>query len=193
MESIQRREALKRVSAIMGGALAAPTVVGILNGCAAKPELSWIPKFFSEDQARIITTVSDIILPKTDTPSASELGVPGYVEEIVSLIMDADRQKQFMDGLSEWEKECESSMGDKFNDLSAADQSIFVNDQHDKIQGKRIAPDERPFIWKIKEIVVAGYFTTEVGMTQILQYVQTPTRYDACISVEEAGGRAWGT
>ncbi len=192
-ENIHRREALKRVSMIMGGALAAPTVLSVMQGCTPQTELTWQPEFFTEDQARTITSVADIILPKTDTPAASELGVPAFIEDIVSNVMKDEDRQAFMTKLEEWNEQSRKDKGETFNDLSSDDQKAFVEDQHSTIKGKFIPPGQRPFIWEIKELVITGYFLTEVAMNQVLQYIAIPTRYDACISLEEAGGKTWAT
>jgi hypothetical protein len=42
----------------------------------------------------------------------------------------------------------------------------------------------------MKELAVLGYFTSEVGMTQALQYVEAPGRYDPCVPYK-AGERDW--
>jgi hypothetical protein len=47
---MDRREALKRTAWIMGGAVSAPAIMGILKGCAAKPTIDWTPVFLSSDQ-----------------------------------------------------------------------------------------------------------------------------------------------
>ena len=95
MKNIDRREALRRSAYLLGGTLMAPTVAGILKGCAPKPELTWTPSFFTEDQARMVTTIADIIMPKTDTPAASELGIPGFIEEMVSVVYKAEDRDEF--------------------------------------------------------------------------------------------------
>ena len=163
----------------------------MLQGCTATPELGWEPTFFISDQAKLITRISDIILPETDTPSASSLGVPGFIESIVSKVMDGEEQFDFMSKMDVFEKECVASTGSPFNELTEEGQMAFVTEKHAEIEGKSLPSEERPFIWKLKELVIAGYFTTEVGATQVLQYIQIPAEYKACISVEEAGGKTW--
>ena len=45
---MDRRDAVKRVGLLMGGAVSAPALAAILNGCAPKSEpLAWQPSFFS--------------------------------------------------------------------------------------------------------------------------------------------------
>ncbi len=201
MESIDRREALKRTSLLMGGALAAPTILSILQGCSARPGLNWEPSFFSESQARLVMQLAEIILPETDTPGAKSLGVPKFIEDVVSLVMNEEQQTKFIANLDSFESECEELMGETFLDLSQEKQMEFFAKKHSEIEGEvesstsfvnpTFVPGDRPLIWDLKEITLAGYFTTEVGATQVLQHVLIPGEYKACISLEEAGGRSW--
>ena len=80
---MDRREALKRTAWIMGGAVSAPAIMGILKGCAAKPTIDWTPVFLSSDQGVLVSQVAEIIIPKTDTPGAKDVGVPGFIDQIL--------------------------------------------------------------------------------------------------------------
>lgn len=196
MENIKRREALKRTAWVMGGVLSAPTIAGILNGCTPKPDLTWTPSFFNEDQARVVMQVAEGILPETGTPGAKTLGVPGFIEEMVSTVYDEGRRKQFMVGLTAFEKECKEKMGDGFVSLSAEKQAEFLKQKNDEIKGLYFKRGEygRPFFWMVKELTIVGYYTTEYGTTQALQYQAIPVEYKGCIPVSEAGnGKVWAT
>ena len=54
---MDRREALKRTALLMGGAVSAPAILGILKGCTAKPSIDWKPVFLSSDQGILVTQV----------------------------------------------------------------------------------------------------------------------------------------
>ena len=47
-----------------------------------------------------------------------------------------------------------------------------------------------PFYRQLKELTVAGYYTSEVGATQELQWLPAPGRYEADVPLSEVG-RAW--
>jgi hypothetical protein len=51
---MDRREALRRTALLMGGVVSAPAIMGVLQGCKAKPGLAWKPVFINEDQATIV-------------------------------------------------------------------------------------------------------------------------------------------
>ena len=48
-----------------------------------------------------------------------------------------------------------------------------------------------PFFRQLKELTLAGYYTSEAGATQELQWLASPGRWDADATLAEAGGRAW--
>ena len=53
---------------------------------------------------------------------------------------------------------------------------------------------KRPFILMMKELTMLGFFTSEPGATQVLQYVPVPGAYKGCVPLSEAGnGRTWAT
>ena len=47
-----------------------------------------------------------------------------------------------------------------------------------------------PFFRQLKELTLAGYYTSEVGATEELQWQASPGRYDADVPLSEVG-RAW--
>ena len=45
-----------------------------------------------------------------------------------------------------------------------------------------------------KELTLLGFFTSEPGATQVLQYEPVPGAYHGCIPIAEAGnGKQWAT
>ena len=50
--------------------------------------------------------------------------------------------------------------------------------------------DALPFFRQLKELTLAGYYTSEVGATQELQWIAAPGRYDPDVPLSDVG-RAW--
>ncbi|MGI9262739.1 MAG: gluconate 2-dehydrogenase subunit 3 family protein, partial [Woeseiaceae bacterium] len=42
----------------------------------------------------------------------------------------------------------------------------------------------------MKELTLLGYFTSEIGYTQAMRYVETPGRYDPCVPYT-TGEKSW--
>ncbi len=75
-----------------GYTVATPTLVGILKSCQNQNVLDWQPGFFNKDEAYVLKKLVDIILPKTDTPSASEMKVHIFIDEYASQVMRSQEE-----------------------------------------------------------------------------------------------------
>jgi gluconate 2-dehydrogenase gamma chain len=200
---MNRREAIHRASLVLGYAISAPALSGVLSGCKASPELTFKPKFFSADQAALISELSEIILPKTSTPGAIEAGVPGFIDSMVGEVYSKEDQDKFLEGLSEFDAEAKNSYGDKFLDCNRENQIAFFKKLHDEAIAKSGGSGptgwwntgggaDKPFVLKIKELTILGFFTSEAGATQVLQYNQVPGPYQGCVPLAQIG-KAWAT
>ena len=193
---MDRREALRRTALLMGGVVSAPAIMGVLQGCKAKPGLAWKPVFLNEDQASIVSQVAEIIIPRTDTPGAKDAGVPGFIDQVLKEVYSAEDQKRFTEGMQAFNDEARKAYGEDFNSLDDDDQVAFVTKVHDAAinDSKNGDAGNRPFILTMKELTMLGFFTSQPGATEVLQYVAVPGAYHGCISVSEAGnGKTWAT
>jgi gluconate 2-dehydrogenase gamma chain len=194
---MDRREAIKRTALLMGGVVSASAIAGVLNGCAAKPSIDWTPVFLSKDQANIVSEIAEIIIPKTDTPGAKDTGVPAFIDMMLKDVYAKEDQNRFLAGLKAFDEDAKKSKGNSFADLDAEQQTAFVKQKHDEAiqaeKNEKPAP-KRPFILMMKELTMLGFFTSEAGATQVLQYDPVPGAYKGCIPLSEAGnGKTWAT
>jgi len=193
---IDRREALRKTAMIMGAAVSASTVAAFLYSCKSTPDLNYKPVFFNEDQAFIISELADIILPKTDTPGAKEAGVPSFIDGFVKDCYKTEDQKQILEGLKEFNENAVKVFGNKFIEGDADQRLKYTLQIHEAaVKTMKDNPQQpRPFILKIKELTMLGYFHSQVGATQVLQYQAVPGAYKGCIPLSEAGnGKTWAT
>ncbi len=191
---MDRREALRKTALLMGAAVSATALAGIMQGCKATPELTYVPSFFTEDQARLISELAQTIIPKTDTPGAKEAGVPGFIDQILKECYKKEDQDKFITGLTEFEAAAKAAHGDSFIYLDAEKQLAFVKAQNEAaVNAVKADPSQpRPFILSAKELTLLGFFTSEPGATQVLQYEAVPGSYKGCIPLSEAGnGKTW--
>ena len=192
---MDRREALKRTALLLGGALSAPTIAGILNGCTAKHTIDWKPTFFTEGQGILISDLAEIIIPKTDTAGAKEVGVPGFIELMIKDVYNKEERDKFMNGLKAFDEDCKKN-GDSFIEMGSDEQAEYVTKIHAAAiaDHKKNPSNDMPFILRVKELTVAGYFTSEIGATKVLQYEAVPGAYHGCVPLAEAGnGKTWAT
>lgn len=192
---IDRREALRKTAMLMGAAVSATAFAGLMNGCKATPDLNYKPVFFNEDQARLVSELAGVIIPKTDTPGAKEVGVPNFIDRMLQECYKKEDQDRFLTGLAAFDEEAKKAYGDSFIYCKPEDQLAFVRKVNEQaITESKQNPGSRPFFLMTKELTLLGYFTSEPGATQVLQYEPVPGAYKGCIPVSEAGnGKRWAT
>lgn len=200
---MNRREVLQRTAMVLGYAVSGPALAGILNGCKAAPELTYKPEFFSEDQARFVGELAEIIIPKTSTPGAKDAGVPAFIDDMLKVVFPKEEQEKFLKGLAEFDEDARKTFGDVFAECEPADQVAHVKKHHDaalKNSGDKASAGwwntdgggDRPFIVKFKELTILGFFSSEPGATQVLQYNPVPGPYKGCVPLAEVG-KTWAT
>jgi hypothetical protein len=114
----------------------------------------------TEAQLAHIGAIADVILPRTQTPSATDVGVPAFVDVIVSeSYTDADRAA-FVANLDAIDPGALAA-------IEAAD---------------RRAEPQRTY-WRLKGLVVHGYFTSERVMKDVLHYEVMPGRFDGAAAL----------
>ena len=88
---MKRRDALKNIGLSAGLIVATPTVISLLNSCSTDSN-KWSPVFLNKEQAKVLMEIVDVIIPKTDTPSANEVNVVEFLDKYYKEILDDNRQ-----------------------------------------------------------------------------------------------------
>lgn len=185
MTVMNRRDALKSVVLMMGGTMIGSTA--ILTGCAPDRQLKDLN--FSPEDLVFLDEIGETIIPTTDTPGAKDTGIGSFMVMMVKDTYDADQQKAFIDGLNQLSKDFKAENGKDFIDANAEDRLAFLNGMQEKFKA---SGDERQpvVINMLRDLTVLGYFTSEIGATQALNYVEVPGQYDGCIDYKK-GDKAW--
>lgn len=191
---ISRKEAIRRAGLMMGGFVFAPALTGILNGCTPQAG-EWTPVAFDADQAATIKAIVDTIFPETDTPSASQAGIPGFIDELLTRNSSEEDQTTFMTELGEFMEQSTLDLGISFADAESAVQTEYLMEIHKTASGhgETLKDTSIPgYLMKMKWMTVVGYFTSEAGATQVLRYAPIPGPYQGCVPFEDVG-RTWAT
>jgi hypothetical protein len=186
---VTRREAIRRVSALLGGAV----LVGQsawLAGCATGRASSAL---FSDMDIVLLDEIADTILPDTKTPGAKAAGVGPFIATMVTDTYDPGEQRTFLDGIQTLEGESRLQNGGGFMASSPAQRVALLErlDRETIEYLRQPGNADRPHYFRmIKELTLLGYFTSEIGYTQAMRYVETPGRFDPSITYT-AGDKAW--
>ena len=188
---VTRREAIRRVSALLGGAAIVGQAVW-LSGCATGQRSS--RTLFSAADVALLDEIADTILPDTKTPGAKAAGVGPFIALMVRDTYDPSEQRSFLAGLETLERESNAQNGVGFMASSPA-QRVALLERLDRealaYMREQAGAGDRPHYFRmLKELTLLGYFTSEIGYTQAMRYAETPGRFDPCITYT-AGDKAW--
>ncbi|TLY86712.1 MAG: gluconate 2-dehydrogenase subunit 3 family protein [Gammaproteobacteria bacterium] len=182
----------------MGGTLSAPAMLGVLDGCRAAENPTWKPRFLSEGQAELVAEVAEIMIPRTATPGAKDVGVPAFIDAMLKDTYPREDRERYLSGLEAFDAAARAAHGEGFVRLDAPRRLALVQRIHDialaeeSAAGPHARTLRRPFILMTKELALLGFFTSRVGATQVLQYVAIPGSYHACVPLAQAGdGKTW--
>jgi len=186
---VSRREALHHLTAIVGGAISAPALSAILSGCRAQPATAaWTPQALTTEQAELLGTLVDLIIPATDTPGAKDAGVPVFIDKLLDDWVEPEDAARFLTGLAAIDEENQETHGVAFREATPEQQNaILTRLDREAIQAREEGADPLPFFATLKEWTLVGYYTSEIGATRELQWLAAPGRYDADLPLEEVG------
>ena len=194
---MDRREAIKRVGLLMGGALSASTVAGVLGGCQAGPSAGGFePMILTDGRDEMVATIAELIIPETDTPGARAARVHEFIDQMLHEWYEDEERHHFLIELSTVDQKARERYDRPFLDLSEAQQTELLT----QLEAEGIAwmetpdidgrdPDKPPFFVVMKGLTLFGYYTSEIGATQELR-VMPMGQYRGDVPFDEIG-RAW--
>jgi gluconate 2-dehydrogenase gamma chain len=169
---MQRREAVKIVTAFFGASLALPESV---FARIAEPLGDGIkPTLLAGKQRKLLAAISECIIPKTDTPGAVEAGVPRLFEILLQDCYKADDQKLIIDGMVNLDADCKTKQGAGFAKLSKAKQIEVLTEME---KAERAVKGKPGFIRMTKDLVKFCFVNSEVGATTAFEYQIAPGRW----------------
>lgn len=145
---------------------AAGRVIGISDG---PPSVS----VFSAEQRALMVALSERVMPTTDTPGGIAAGVPEFIEKLLADWALPEDKAPIIAGLDALDAQCRSDFG-----VPAVK---ATPEQHDALLELAMVnrfPGALSFFEYFRQLVVTGYFTSEIGMTIEREYLPVPGRYD---------------
>ena len=187
LELLDRRAAVQRVAALLGGALVGGSA--LWNGCK-RPSVGGPA---DATNVALLDEVAETILPATDTPGAKAAGVGAFMAVMVADCYDERDQRVFTGGIRQLEQRCRAMNGTSFMAATPAQRTALLTaldqEQHE-VMAKQSESEPAHYFRMMKELALLGYFTSEIGATKALRYVPVPGRYDPCVEYQ-AGERYW--
>lgn len=196
--TIDRREALKRVTMLLGGtALVGSSALWQAcskeNGGVSQQGDPGTQKPFTAADVSFLDEVADTILPDTKTPGAKAAQVGAFMTVMVRDCYDDRDQKVFRDGMAQLDEASKKANGRSFM-ASTPEQRTALLTSLDKEQktymDTKKHEDPAHYFRMMKELALLGYFTSEIGCTKAQRYIESPGHFEPCAPYKP-GDRAW--
>jgi hypothetical protein len=127
---------------------------------------NWTPSVLDTHQNETVVTLTELIIPQTDTPGAKATGVNRFVDAVLQKAKPAERDS-FVRGLAWLDARSRQLFRNDFVSVTPAQQTKLLTElSHDEVPTELRAGAD--FFRAIKSMTIDGYYTTEIGLRQEL-------------------------
>ncbi|WP_420145390.1 gluconate 2-dehydrogenase subunit 3 family protein [Sphingobium sp.] len=175
---MDRRTALASVVGLFGANLFAPLARAVAYQPNPVINTGAPASVFTPAQRALVTALSERILPTSDTPGAIAAGVPDYIEHMLGDWAITDERATIFDGLAAIDARSMTDYKKAAVKASAAQQDALLT-----LAMNGDLPSGAPFFQAFRQLVITGYYTSEIGITQERHYLPVPGDYDGAYPI----------
>ena len=174
---MQRREVVR----FLGAALALPFLprgadAAIELGESIHRRLGDVPfRTLNRQQQALVTTIAEMIIPETDTPGATGVKVPEFIDLILTEWASDDEKAAFLAGLADIDAHSAALGSPRFVDMPPAGRLELFTTLDVKRADKTGAGHA---VVRLKALTVYGYFTSKFVQQEILKTQMFFNGYD---------------
>ena len=173
---MKRRELLRTLASAT-----ALAVVPEKNLAAWARVASGIPLQNALSPARLalVRAIADTIIPRTNTPSATDVGAHKFVDVIVNEYLTEAERVAALAGLDAIDTRALTESNVTFAKLSADKRSAMI----DSFEKADRSAEPAQTYWRLKGLIVHGYFTSEPVMRDVLKVNIMPGKFEGAAPV----------
>ena len=195
---MDRREAVKRVTFMLGGMALVGSGSGLLTACSnadrAAVAKAGATGAFTADDIALLDEISDTILPTTaKSPGAKAAKTGAFMALMVTDTYTPEDQKVFRDGMAALnEASKKANGGATFMSATPAQRTALLTElDKEQFDFQKTRKDQPQHYFRMmKELAMLGFFTSEIGYTQAMRYKESPGPFQPCVPYTK-GDPAW--
>lgn len=189
---MNRREALRLLAAGAALNLAPPSMMAMLRDARAFVDTQPALRTLEPHQAATVRAMAELILPRTETPGAADVGACEFVDLMLTEWYDPAEKGRFLKGLTDLDARAIALFGQNFVESSADQQAMMLEELGEKMTEEADRARDRAsagggssdagesFYPMLRRLVLTAYYTSEEGATDELHFEIIPGRYDGC-------------
>ncbi|PTX43349.1 gluconate 2-dehydrogenase subunit 3-like protein [Christiangramia gaetbulicola] len=206
---MKRRQALKNIGLGAGLFVIGPSTLSLLQSCKSEPEYDWQPVFLTASHGYALKKVLNVILPSSDTPGASDLNIPQFIDAYMDKVEDLERREKFQESADafarafkeEFDKEQEEGKDEDFENLikkylkaTPAQREKFVRrntETQDAIRDPEYVMNNDKgayaYLTTVRNMGIWAWKNSEEVGENVMWYDPIPGQYIPCGPVDELG------
>ena len=177
---MNRRQAISSVAVLLGGSIIGGEIFA-LAGC--KSTAKQVNDLFNTADVAFLDEIAETIIPATNTPGAKAAETGAFMALMVKDCYTVKDQQVFINGLKDINDKALANFKAAFIELKPAQKQELLNKldiEQKEIQKTKAKEQPAHYFRMMKELTLLGFFTSEIGGTQVLTYQEVPGRYDGC-------------
>ena len=186
---MNRREAIVKLAVLMGGTMVGPRLLhGAWDANAVDPAAT-------PGGLALLDEIGETILPATDIPGAKAVKIGAFISMMVRECYEPADQAAFRLGVGQLAEGFRAKYGRAFEGAPSADRTAFLNEldrEQRAYTAKKKASEPAHYFRVLKELTILGYFSSEIGATQALRFLEVPGAYNGSLPYKK-GDHAWAT
>ena len=174
---MRRREALQFLGAAIAMQFVPRNAEALIElGERLHRQMADVPfRTLNAAQQRLVTQIAEMIIPETDTPGATSVKVPEFIDLILTEWATEEEKAAFLAGLADIDVQSVAMGSPRFVELAEAKRGEFLTGLDAKRPAKAGAAHA---FERIKALTVYGYFTSEPVQVNILKTQMFFNGYD---------------
>jgi hypothetical protein len=195
---MERREALRLLATGTALQLAPRNFLAVLREARKLLDTQAAPRTLNAQQFVTVKTIADLILPRTDTPGATDVGVTEFIDLMLTEWYDDRDRSRFLHGLADVDVRTQALFSKNFTEASSAQQAEILVALGGRMAGNagrmrdpREDSDSLPdadFYRMLRRLTLTAYYTSEAGATQELHFEIIPDSHDQCVTLPTTKG-----
>lgn len=182
---MDRRELLSSVAVLLGGSIVGGKAFAMSGGAFSSEN---IDALFSKRDIELLDEIAETIIPETKTPGAKAAKTGLFMAVMVKDCYSAKDQTKFIEGMQNVDKLAKERYGSDFLGCSKGNRTELLTKldiEQREFQNTKKSNEPSHYFRMMRELTLLGYFTSEIGGTQELQYIEVPGKFIACVDFKK--------
>jgi gluconate 2-dehydrogenase gamma chain len=196
---MDRREALRLLATGTALQLVPLNLLAALREARRLVETQAAPRTLNAHQEATAKAMAELILPRTETPGATDVGATEFIDLMLTEWYDAQDRTRFLNGLTDVDLRTNALFGKNFIDGSPDQQKEILSWLGQKMTAEaeslpRPRGSSSPvlstnFYFMFRRLTLTAYYTSEAGATAALHFQMIPDSHAECAEApSEKGG-----